>query len=120
MEFLSRYKTQAIVLLAVLVAAVVWYGLSGTTPPTTLLTTQSVSDQSGVADRGVVETLLTLRTVSLSGTIFSDPAFMGLKDFGTQIIPEPVGRENPFAPLPPSVRPTSTPRTTQLFPTQRP
>ena len=55
-------------------------------------------DQPAV-DSDVVTILLQLRAVSLSGTIFSDAAFTSLKDFGSQIVPEPVGRANPFAPL---------------------
>jgi hypothetical protein len=63
-----------------------------------LIETQDLT-QATPADADIVNTLLELRAVSLSGTIFSDPAFLRLKDFGSQIIPEPVGRPNPFAPL---------------------
>lgn len=89
-------------LIAVIVGIVVvvggWYMFfSGSGGNDALLTTTVVSDESAV-ERGIVDTLLTLRAVTLSGTIFSDPAFGTLRDFGTQIIPEPVGRPNPFAP----------------------
>lgn len=82
-----------------------WWSLSGETPTNSLLTTQSAN--GGVpGDKELVDTLLQLRAVSLSGTIFLDPSFMILRDFGTQIVPEPVGRPNPFLPL--TSRPTST------------
>ncbi len=76
----------------------IWWGFSGETPSNSLIETQNPSDVSPV-ERSLVDTLLQLRAVSLSGTIFSDPAFMSLQDFGTQVIPEPVGRANPFAPI---------------------
>lgn len=87
-----------LIIAAFLVAGGVWYGLSGTPTEPTLVTSAPIGTVSTV-DQGIVTTLLALRVVKLDGTIFSDPSFMSLKDFSTQIVPEPVGRENPFAPL---------------------
>lgn len=44
-------------------------------------------------------TLSNLRTIKLDETVFEDPVFMSLSDFGVTIPPEPVGRRNPFAPV---------------------
>ena len=44
-------------------------------------------------------TLSNLRTIRLDETIFSDPVFESLSDFGVVIPPEAIGRRNPFAPL---------------------
>jgi len=118
-NLLGTYKTYLFIGLGVVLALVAaWWSLSGETQPNSAL----VASQSGSGvvpgERGIVDTLLQLRSVSLSGTIFSDPAFARLQDFGTQIIPEPVGRPNPFAPL--TARSTSTAGTTgQLFAPQR-
>lgn len=109
MHFLSQYKWFIIVGAAVVIAVSAWAILSEPQPEE-LTTTASV--ESGV-DKDLVGTLLQLRTVSLTGTIFSDPAFQTLQDFGTQIIPEPVGRPNPFAPA--QYRPTSTRSGSALF-----
>lgn len=81
--------------LSLLIAGGAWYGLSGSNSDSSLLETNVVA--GGQSD--IVATLLALRSVSLSSSIFSDPAFTVLRDFGTQILPEPVGRSNPFAPL---------------------
>lgn len=91
--FLSR-NILFIILSGVIIAGGVWYTLRGENPSPTIVTTQT---EGGSAEKEVVDTLLALRAVTLSGTIFSDPAFQTLKDFGVQIVPETVGRENPFA-----------------------
>ena len=84
--------------LGILVALGVWWGLPSDTPSGSLITPQG--DGSLIpAERNVVDTLLTLRAVSLNGTIFLDPSFKLLKDFGKEITPEPVGRANPFSPI---------------------
>jgi hypothetical protein len=82
--------------LTVLILVGIWYGLTSSTAPAPILQTDNAVSAS---DQDLVATLLTLRAVTLSGTIFSDPVFMSLHDFGVQIQPEPVGRDNPFAPL---------------------
>lgn len=112
-DIILKHKFIAVIVLLVVIAGA-WYGLSGSSSPSPDLV--STTPSSGSADQTLVETLLTLRTVSLSGTIFSDPAFESLKDFGTQIVSEPVGRPNPFAPLSSSViqNATST-KNPQLF-----
>ncbi len=98
MEFISRYKW-ILIGLGVVVAGFFWYASSGKKAPDAVLTTETAKETVNSADKDLVETLLTLRAVTLSGTIFSDPAFNSLKDFGTQIVPEPIGRPDPFAPL---------------------
>ena len=97
MSFLKQ-NILAVSLVGILVLGGVWYVFSGDSTDDTVLTTESVSDAPSVVEKGIVDILLTLRSVSLSGTIFSDPAFDTLQDFGTQIIEEPFGRPNPFAP----------------------
>lgn len=95
MHTLSRYKF-FVLGAAVLLAFGVWYGLSQSSAPASLLTADTPADATS---QGVVDTLLQLRAVKLDGVIFTEPAFQTLKDFSTQIVPEPVGRPNPFAPL---------------------
>lgn len=98
--------------IGVVVAALAWYGLSSGGASTGLL---SSSNGSGSADSDVVSTLLQLRSITLSGGIFSDPLFATLRDFSTDIIPEPVGRPDPFAPISPTATTTET-AATKHFP----
>lgn len=106
MSYIFQHKLIT-VLVVIVVLGVGWYALSGSSSGTPALTTTPVADNSP-ADQNLVSTLLALRSVTLDGTIFSDPAFMSLKDFSTQIVPEPVGRSDPFAPLPTSAAASAT------------
>ena len=110
MQFLSHHKL-VIILGVVVVAAVAWWAISGgSAPSSSLVTNESAAGVGGnVADQNLITTLLALRTVKLDGAIFSEQTFKALKDFSTQIVPEPVGRANPFAPLSSGVTSTSTP-----------
>lgn len=112
MSFLMS-RNFIIVAVALVVAGLAWYGLTSSAPATSLLETQTVSDNA--IDQDLIDTLLALRSVKLEGTILSEPAFQALKDFSTQIVAEPVGRPNPFAPLTSGVTATSTSKGAQLF-----
>lgn len=85
--------------IAIFVALIIWYGFMRSNEPAPLLTSDDVVETEGQADSDVVASLLALRAISLAGTIFEDPAFRRLQDFGNEVTPEPVGRSNPFAPL---------------------
>ncbi len=95
MSFLQN-KFVVVILGSVVAAVAGWYLFLRTPAPTPLLATNNLLEANSEAERGVVETLLQLRAITLSGTILSDPAFLSLRDIGTQIVPEPVGRANPF------------------------
>lgn len=105
---LFKNKIVILVLVGVVLAGVVWYSFMRDTGAAPLLKTEDLTQANGV-DSDVVAILLQLRAVSLAGTIFTDPVFRSLQDFGSEIVPEPVGRQNPFAPL--GVVGTSTPPT---------
>ena len=108
MQWIKQHKL-IFIIVVLLVVFGVWYGLSQSAPEAPLLATSAPTGsptQDG-ADQQLVSTLLALRAVTLNGSIFSDPAFLSLQDFSTTITPEPVGRDNPFAPLPSTA--TSTP-----------
>lgn len=113
LELIFHHKIGVIVI-ATLIAVGSWFALSQGSTPASLLTTETAADNG--ADAELVGTLLALRAVKLDGTIFSDPAFVSLKDFSTEIIPEPIGRPNPFAPLTAAAAPTiSTTKAAQIF-----
>lgn len=88
----------SVVGIGIVVAGAIWYGMSqGSGSSSSVISSQPAATSAD--EKELVETLLALRSVTLDGTIFTEPAFMSLRDFGTQIVPEPAGRPNPFAPL---------------------
>ncbi len=50
-------------------------------------------------EREILSLLLELRSISLSSDIFQSAVFRSLRDFGVTLAPQPVGRDNPFAPI---------------------
>lgn len=56
-------------------------------------------DPEAAADPDVLKLLLDMRAIKLDGRLFRSPAFRALQDTGKQILKEPQGRQNPFAPV---------------------
>ena len=114
MNFILSHKI-LVIGIALLVAVFAWFGLSGTgSGSSSLLTTEVISNEG--PEKDLVATLLALRAVKLDASLFSDQAFISLKDFSTQIVPEPVGRPNPFAPIGQTVVTASSSKASQVFP----
>ena len=100
MDFIKKYKNIAFSIVAIAIAAALYgaiFGKSG--PDFSLLTSETPLAGAGSVGEDVLELLATLRGIELDGSIFEDPAFRSLEDFSRELVPEPVGRENPFAPV---------------------
>lgn len=121
---LSQHKG-IVLIITIFAAGALWYGMSqSSSEPSSAIVTGGAGetvDATGAIVAGtaadpetqkILDILLALRSVKLDGTIFSNTAFMSLKDMTTKIIPEPAGRPDPFAPLgaggPLPVRPQSS------------
>ncbi len=87
-----------IVVIGVIIAAVaaLYYFYSSNDGAATL--TSSADVQSPVSTE-ILATLGNLRTIKLDDSIFKDPLFTSLSDFGVTIPPAAAGRRNPFAPV---------------------
>lgn len=59
----------------------------------------TVTETAASPDADLVALLFELKNIRLDNTVFTDPAFRALKDFGQDLVVESVGRNNPFAPL---------------------
>jgi hypothetical protein len=70
-----------------------FYSAGGSSP----LLSQSTQDSP--VSQEILTTLGNLRTIKLDSSIFSDPLFLSLSDFGVAIPPAAAGRRNPFAPV---------------------
>lgn len=97
MTILKRY--QNIILGVVLIAlafTVYSYFFTGNTAP--ILGTEAVTPTTAV-DQDLISLLFELKGITLDDSIFADPTFRSLQDFSQALVPEPIGRHNPFAPL---------------------
>lgn len=98
MEIFKKYKTLMLVVVVVIIAGVAYTILFGGEDEA-LLTVERPDSAASVEEGDLLTLLLEMRSVNLSGNIFSDPVFQSLEDFGQELVSEPVGRENPFAPI---------------------
>jgi hypothetical protein len=102
MEYITQHKLISLLVLVLLIGAA-WWGFTNVSGPAPVITTTDVGNATDTQDAQIVSTLLQLQAVTLSGAIFTDPGFLSLQDFTTQVVSEPVGRPNPFAPVSPDV-----------------
>lgn len=97
MSFFSKYKTIILVCVLVIVAFFAYsYFFTGTSQP---ILSSSAPSANIAVDQNLITLLSTLNSIKLDPSIFSDPAFQSLQDFSQALVPQPVGRQNPFAPL---------------------
>ncbi len=98
-ELLQKYKNPLIVLGVVVVAFFIYSAFfgGGSSSPN-VLTSQTPQNQVA-GNSELLTLLLNLRSITLDESLFGDPAFDALIDFGQELSPEPTGRENPFSPV---------------------
>lgn len=87
----------AIAIVVAVVAVVGWMMLGGGSSTSDTSVIQGTT-QATVGD-DLIQTLTTLQGVTLDGSIFSNPLFTSLQDNTRQIVNEPAGRHDPFAPI---------------------
>ncbi len=100
MELLKENKAIFIIIILIM-ALLAFYSMSSGNGSTQSLLSNSAPDTNdAVNDRELLQLLTDMRNIHLDGNIFESDAYTSLKDFSRSIVPEPVGREDPFAPLP--------------------
>ena len=78
-------------------AGVFFYWLSDVETGDTGLTVLPESPLGATLGRDLLSALATLKSTKLDTSVFQDPIFLSLKDFGVEISAQPIGRRNPFA-----------------------
>ena len=63
-------------------------------------TSATGDDQTPPEDAALFAIIDRINAIKLDTSVFSDPAFLSLKDISTVIPKEPIGRDNPFLPIP--------------------
>ncbi|MEK7170321.1 MAG: hypothetical protein AAB767_03475 [Patescibacteria group bacterium] len=82
----------------IVLLGVFFYLLAGTDGSTEgPVTTLSASPLDTTLGRELLSALAELKSTKLDTSIFDDPVFASLQDFGVEIPAQPVGRRNPFA-----------------------
>lgn len=84
----------------VMVGALVFFlfGRRGAAPPSGF-SSVGESPLGDTLGRDLLTLLARLKSTELDTSLFADPLFVGLRDFGVAITPQPVGRRNPFEPF---------------------
>lgn len=96
MNILTQHKNLFLGLFAILVLFAGYkFFFSASDAPALVATEVAPAGQGGA----ILATLLQLKSLTLNGTLFATPAFRTLRDFSQRLVPEPVGRDNPFAPI---------------------
>ncbi len=107
MDLIKKYQT-AIIFVAIIVVLFGAYQFFFATDDAPAL----IETPTAVAgpDQDLVALLFQLKGIRLDNALFGDPLFQSLKDFGRELVSEPIGRVNPFAPLEgaPTITPTPT------------
>ncbi len=113
MSMLKKYQNVIIVIVVIIIAFVVYtFFFAGKATP--ILSEQNIN-QTAPADQDLISLLIELKGITLDESIFANAAFVSLQDFSKDLVPEAVGRPNPFAPLgatpakPPAQTSTQTP-----------
>ena len=96
MDFLKKNMVPIVVGVLLLVGLYVYVSyFSGPSSSPSL----TASDANTTLSQNLLTTLQSLHTIKLDNSIFSEPSFQSLTDFGVVIPAQPVGRRNPFLPL---------------------
>ena len=95
MDFLKKNMVPIGAGVALLLAIYVYMTYFSNTSTAALV----ASDASASLSQNLLVTLQNLHTIKLDNSVFSDPAFQSLTDFGVVIPQQAVGRRNPFVPI---------------------
>lgn len=85
-----------LILAAFIILCFMFYSWSNSSSSSSINEVNSDTQQMGQA---LLVTLAGLNTIRLDGSIFSDPVFVSLTDFGVVLPSQPSGRRNPFLPI---------------------
>ena len=96
-EHINKKALIGLGVLLLVLLSVFFYWFSGTAGTQSAITTLAQSPLDATLGRELLSALAKLKSTKLDTSIFNDPVFSGLKDFGVEIASQPVGRRNPFS-----------------------
>jgi hypothetical protein len=96
MNFFKENKATVIIIIIGL-GFLVFYS-SSKSPEEDITTTITLAN-TDTGEREMLELFTDMKTIRLDSRIFENDTYVNLQDFSRDIIAEPVGRQDPFAPL---------------------
>ncbi len=105
MESVLQHKNFVIIVGTGLIIAAAFLFLSKTDPESAgaaaalSAETRARLEQSAEIEREIIQELRKLQSITFDDSLYEDPSFQQLVDFSRPIESQPVGRDNPFAPL---------------------
>ncbi len=100
----SNTKTILVVVVILLLGGVAYFGFAkgGDTATSSIETIggETVSLGTGEVGADITALLNEINQLKIDNSLFQDPVYLYLVDYSQEIPPLPVGRENPFAPIP--------------------
>lgn len=88
-----------ITVLVVLLAFIIYAFFFKKPPEVGVLQTDGSLTSSQIPGRDLIIILRRLESINLDGSVFESAAFKSLTDFSLPLVKEPIGRDNPFAPV---------------------
>ena len=96
------------VLAVLVIVAIGWYLYSREKPSDVAGDSFIINDPMMLAAGGatgdvgveILDLLAKIQGLKIDAAFFADPAYRSLSDYTQQVAPQPVGRDNPFAPIP--------------------
>jgi hypothetical protein len=100
MNFFEKNKT-IIIGVAIIVLLFLGYTFffSNNNPEDVLVSNSQAGVTESAGSTELLSLLLELKSISLNTELFDSGVFRSLKDSAVDIVPQPVGRSNPFAPI---------------------
>lgn len=98
MNFLKEHK-MGILVVVVIVIAFVLYSIFFTGEEDEIITSETSEEASIVVGADLLGMLLELKSLTLDSSVFSNEIFRALVDYSVDLAPQPIGRDNPFAPI---------------------
>jgi hypothetical protein len=95
-ELFEKLKKPLIVIAVIIGGFIVYNTFVKQSTPTTLLKTSNVASPKS-PEEDLLPLLLKIQNVTLDEKLFLDPVFRALVDRSQNIVPESIGKDNPFA-----------------------
>lgn len=96
---LPKISANRLLIIALIIVAVVGYYIFMSGGDEEAVSTETVVEVPTIGQELVIELNRLKALQNIDDKIFADPVFSSLKDFTQPVVPQPLGRSNPFAPI---------------------